>query len=51
MIECAREELQAWRHNEPSSCAILKHNNRPYVVLQIHNRVVAFDENGECWAT
>jgi hypothetical protein len=35
----------------PCAKSILKHNNRPYVVLQIHNRVVAFDENGECWAT
>lgn len=51
VIEYARAELQAWRHNEPLTCAILKFNNRPYVVLHTSSGVVAMDEEGVCWAT
>jgi hypothetical protein len=51
MAEYARAELQAWRHNEPLTCAVLKFNNRPYVVLHTNSGVVAMDENGVCWTT
>jgi hypothetical protein len=51
VVEYARAELLAYRRNEPLTCAVLKFNNRPYVVLHTNNGVVAMDEDGVCWAT
>ena len=51
VVEYVREELLAYRRNEPLTCAILKFNNRPYVVLHANGRVVAVDEDGVCWET
>jgi hypothetical protein len=51
VVAYVRDELLAWRRDEPVTCAILKHNGRPYVVLQTNSGVVAVGEDGICWAT
>ena len=44
VIAYVRDELHAYRRNEPLTCAILRHEGRPYVVLSTASGVVAADE-------
>jgi hypothetical protein len=51
MIEYGLAELKAWRRNDRTTCAILKHDGKPYIILRCASKIVALDEAGHVWKT
>jgi hypothetical protein len=51
MVEYGLAELKAWRRNDRTTCAILKHDGEPYVILRYASKIVAIDEAAHVWKT